>query len=316
MAIIPLTLYPTKIDTTDPAYPLGKAQNISAPAAGDGTPNDKDWLNDLWGFLQDLLDQGSITASGVPDKVGTSDYMDAFKAIFEPVFSKNTAFNKSFGLTTADILQIGATIVASRVLESDGTGKVISAAKGTAYNKNFGTTAGTVAAGDDARFGTSTSGLNVNNLLYIEDQQASGVGAGACVAATQNIRALNTKVVDNIVGASLGTNQITLPAGTYFVMFDAPAHSSTTAIAHKLRLRNITDASNAVVGTSDYVDGDTSFQNTGDNRAFGTGLFTIAGAKVFELQHYTSGADANGLGLAVSSGDIEVYARIAIYKVG
>jgi hypothetical protein len=54
----------------------------------------------------------------------------------------------------ADIEADGITLddlTASNIVETSAGKVLVSAAKGTAYNKNIGTTAGTIAAGDDAR---------------------------------------------------------------------------------------------------------------------------------------------------------------------
>jgi hypothetical protein len=77
MAIVPSSKYTGQIDTSDANYPQGKAQNVATAGDGTGTPLEKDWVNDIWGFLQALLDSANITPSGSPDKVGTSDYLDA-----------------------------------------------------------------------------------------------------------------------------------------------------------------------------------------------------------------------------------------------
>lgn len=77
MAIIPSSKYPAQTVSGDPGYPHGAAQNIATAGDGTGTPLEKDWLNDLWGFLQALLDSAGITPSGDPDEVGASDYLDA-----------------------------------------------------------------------------------------------------------------------------------------------------------------------------------------------------------------------------------------------
>ena len=81
MALIPSSAYPAQIDTGDAAYPHGKARNAGSFQDGTGTPLEKDWLNDLWGFLQAVLAGASITPSGDPDKVGASQYLDAIKKI-------------------------------------------------------------------------------------------------------------------------------------------------------------------------------------------------------------------------------------------
>lgn len=83
--------YPGQIDTTDPnGYPQGKAKNISSPGSGDGTPYEKDLVNDLFGLLQALLFRGSVTPSGVSDSATASDYFTALrKAVIGPMAVAN-----------------------------------------------------------------------------------------------------------------------------------------------------------------------------------------------------------------------------------
>jgi len=165
MAINPSTSYPGKIDiTSDPAgYPYGKGQNVSAPAAGDGTPWEILIVNDILGLQQAILDAGGVVPSGTPDKVGASDYLTALANIFEAVFSKNTAFNKDFGVSAGEIMAIASALANSSILETDGSGEVVTATKNTAYNKDIGTTAGTVAAGDDSRFAAAAGGWDYDS---------------------------------------------------------------------------------------------------------------------------------------------------------
>lgn len=80
MAIAPGTRYPAQTDV-DPAYPRGKARNAGTFNDGSGTPLEKDWVNDLWGFLQSLLAAASLTPSGSPDQVGASQYVAAVQSI-------------------------------------------------------------------------------------------------------------------------------------------------------------------------------------------------------------------------------------------
>lgn len=81
MALRPGTRYSGQTETGDPAYPLGKARNAGAFNDGTGTPLEKDWLNDDWGFKQALLAAAEIDASGDPDEVGASQYLDALRAV-------------------------------------------------------------------------------------------------------------------------------------------------------------------------------------------------------------------------------------------
>lgn len=75
--------FPGKSAPADANYPLGSARNVSAPGAGDGTPIVADVLNDLFGFQQGLLAAAGLTASGLPDRVGASQYLDAIQALID-----------------------------------------------------------------------------------------------------------------------------------------------------------------------------------------------------------------------------------------
>jgi len=74
MAIDPSTEYSGQVDA-DADYPWGKARNRSAPGSTDGTPLEKLWLNDLFGFFQAILDADDATPSGTPDSGAYSQYL-------------------------------------------------------------------------------------------------------------------------------------------------------------------------------------------------------------------------------------------------
>jgi hypothetical protein len=181
-----------------------------------------------------------------------------------------------------------------------------------ATNGDVGTVASTVAAGNDSRF---LAKLDTNSLVYLEDRRPSGTDGGASVSAVWTKRAFNTEVVNNVAGASVASSVITLPAGTYWCTFDAPANGATNSTVHQARLRqtNGTPAT-LVVGSSEAAGGPDSENNI--TRTMGTGAFTIAAPQTFELQHIvSSGRTGDGFGLAAGSGEHETYARIAFWKV-
>lgn len=82
MALRPHDTYGMQVDITDPAYPLGKARNATAPGDGTGFPLERRWINDLLGFEQALLAEAEIEASGLPDAVGASQYLEALLTLF------------------------------------------------------------------------------------------------------------------------------------------------------------------------------------------------------------------------------------------
>ena len=152
--------------------------------------------------------------------------------------------------------------------------------------------------------------LGIPQLLHVRDEKASGTDGGASATATWNQRDLNTVMTNEISGASLASDQIILPAGTYEITATAPAFLVSR---HKLRLRNITDTSTELVGQSTYAVVTSSLVS---NVAHIFGRFTLAGTKTLELQHYTELEKvANGLGVSTAASVTEVYADVQIRKV-
>lgn len=81
MAISIKDRYPSKVDTTDPAYPQGKARNITTPLDGTGTPWEKDLVNDILGLQQAIYKEAGITPSGAPDTADVSQQLEGLKKI-------------------------------------------------------------------------------------------------------------------------------------------------------------------------------------------------------------------------------------------
>ncbi len=145
-------------------------------------------------------------------------------------------------------------------------------------------------------------------IAIFQDEKTSGTDGGGSTAGAFNVRTLNTTVVNNISGASLASDTITLPAGTYRVKARSPVF---IVGKHQLRLRNTTDATTTIVGISGYTDSTDAVQVDGTLM----GRFTITATKDFQLQHYTELTRAtNGLGSDSTSGEVEVYAVIEIIK--
>jgi hypothetical protein len=80
-----------------------------------------------------------------------------------------------------------------------------------------------------------------------------------------------------------------------------------------VRLRNVSDNTTVAEGPNNYANPNTSYH--GGSTAVVSGRFTIAASKTFELQHYVSNAKSNnGLGMALSTGDSEIYAVLELWK--
>lgn len=160
---------------------------------------------------------------------------------------------------------------------------------------------------------TTPSLVSIPNLqqrvAYLSDVKPSGTAGGSSVIGTQT-RTLNTIVDNTGIVTSLASNQFTLPAGTYQIEASAPGYNTGLL---KARVRNITDSTTAIIGSSEYTH---TTSVAGSMRSVLVGEITITTSKTFELQMYTGGAQAtNGLGVAAVTGESEVYSQVKITKI-
>jgi hypothetical protein len=151
----------------------------------------------------------------------------------------------------------------------------------------------------------------INQKLIVREEQTAGTNghAGATFTSGGNrTRFLNATQVNTITGASLATNQITLPAGTYHCQASAPSFKVGNNLAW---LANITDTAVEILGTSERSEAADGVQS----RSFVDGVFTIAAEKVFELQHRCNSTRAND-GFGSNAGiTTEVYSVVSITKL-
>ena len=97
---------------------------------------------------------------------------------------------------------------------------------------------------------SNAAALSTNNLLHIQDQKTSGTQGGTFTAGAWQTRVLNTELTSTIAEASLSANQITLPAGDYYLEAAAPAFRVDM---HVVRIQNITDASTILSGSAQFL---------------------------------------------------------------
>ena len=155
-----------------------------------------------------------------------------------------------------------------------------------------------------------------SGLIHVHDEKTSGTVGGAGSGATFNTRTLNTVLTNEISGASLSSNQITLPAGDYYIEASAPSSQSgaVAVSSHKTRLRDITGSATLAVGTNAIVNAESGVSMS--SVSFTRGRFTLSVSSVLELQHWIGAtAGVTDFGNAVTSGEVEVYAEVRIWKV-
>lgn len=147
--------------------------------------------------------------------------------------------------------------------------------------------------------------------IHIQAQYSSGTGGGTINSGAYRTRPLNTILYNDISGASLTSDRVTLPAGEYSIRARATGQSINS---NKLRWFNFTDSTAVIIGMPSQSGG----SGNGDNiYAELRGRFTIAASKAFELQHRVATSNsATGMGTPSSFGDIEIYTDLYIEKIG
>lgn len=151
-----------------------------------------------------------------------------------------------------------------------------------------------------------TGGTEEVFLIHVQDQKSTGTDGGTSSAATDHTRVLNTVVTNTIVGASLASDQITLPAGDYVVWAHAIGNRPGR---HRCFIFDTTNTAVVLLGRSSFSSGSETVSTSVEVQ----GAFTLAGEADLELRHYIESAQAdNGLGEAVSDGRTEIYSDVLI----
>ena len=125
----------------------------------------------------------------------------------------------------------------------------------------------------------SGGGGGAGDYILIRDEQTQNTSGGTATSGSWETRTLNTEVADTGSHASLSSNQVTLLAGTYRIRGSAPAFQVGR---HRARWENVTDGTTVSLGTSEFSGNAAAYAQT---RSIIEDRFTIAGTKVFELQH-------------------------------
>lgn len=153
-----------------------------------------------------------------------------------------------------------------------------------------------------------TKGVKV---VTIVDQKTSGTDGGTATSGSWQTRILNT-LTDSNTGITVSSNQLSIPAGTYYIWACQPFHGTVNRI--NSRLYNITDS--AVI-----LDGSSVCETTSGITAhtYVVGIFTLSDTKTVELQYQVQ-TTLNTTGLGFASGGIfavghEVYTQVSIFKI-
>lgn len=123
-------------------------------------------------------------------------------------------------------------------------------------------------------------------IMILHETRAGNAAASAFPIDTWVHRVLNTVVANTIVGASVASGVVTLPAGTYRVEAEAMARQ---AGSHRVRLYNLTAAAAIITGlTGDSNTGSGSNATCSSSRL--VYRFTLAVESAIRLEHRNGGA--------------------------
>lgn len=261
------------LDSSGFNLPTGAAYKINGTALG---------YSNLSGF-------GTAAAANTGTASGNVPVLDAGGKLATGVLPVVPIANGGTNLTTyiaGDMLYASAANVLSK-LGAGSNGQVLTLSGGV---PSWAAAAGGMRAPD----------------IWVRDEKASGTNGGGFTSGADRTRDLNTIKVNNI-GASLASNQLTLPAGTYYLHWRAP---SLAVSLSQSWLYNVT--AGAVVERGSSCSGGTTFPTID---SIGAAMFTLSNTSLLELRHRSSGSQAtNGFGAATSLGT-EIYAELWGWKI-
>lgn len=144
------------------------------------------------------------------------------------------------------------------------------------------------------------------DYILVADRKTQNTAGGTFTQAGWRDRTLNTEVHDTAGIASLASNILTVPAGTYIVRARAPAYKVNGHIARI----NDTTSTQYYYGTSAYAAAADACQT--DSWVFC--LLTLTVETALKLQHYCNTTNADdGFGIAANI-TTETYSTVELWR--
>lgn len=155
--------------------------------------------------------------------------------------------------------------------------------------------------------------------ILVRDEKTSGSFGGLPSGVNSWLapRDLNTVVRNTISGASLASNALTLPAGTYWAEWECPF---IDVGAVRTRLFNVTDSVAIAYSRNIYMQSGVGLANDGATGQWsrGNAYFTIAGAKAIRIEPYITRMPTGVQGMGHPSsiaGVPEIFSELRVWKV-
>lgn len=154
--------------------------------------------------------------------------------------------------------------------------------------------------------GNGTSALTLAEFAYSVGNNTASDNASFS-ASVWTRRQLNTTISNNISGASLAGNVVTLPAGTYLLDTSQAFYTAVGSVAVSTRIRDTTG--NVSYGVTPFTGSVSAFE--GDITSATS--VTINANHNFQLEAFPNAGISGGT--PVGSGENEVYVRLRVLKV-
>jgi hypothetical protein len=145
--------------------------------------------------------------------------------------------------------------------------------------------------------GGGAPSLSPDSLLYIADEKAAGTNGGDAVANQWQRRDLNTVHVDNVAGAALADDEVTLPAGRYWMTWRVPHYR---VHHHVSRLYNVTADEVVGYGSREY----SADAATTSGNSHGAAFVEFSEETVIRLEQRVNNSNT-GNGLGVGNFDLD-----------
>lgn len=154
-------------------------------------------------------------------------------------------------------------------------------------------------------------------VLHAAEEQANNTASTAnLTAATWSQLVLNTTRINEINSATVSSNQVSLPAGTYEATLTIPsAQTGSSSVTQKGRLRNVTDGATLLVSPTQGWNGGGAAGGVVPIVAHGR--FTLSGTKTLQAQFYQNTGSGFVLGGNRGTGyaEVEIYTELVIKRI-
>lgn len=299
------------------------------------------------GFVVNIADGVNVRGpggAGTGDVIGPASSLTGAAATFSDASGKNLANSKvvltppatSATLTIAN----GKTLTASNTVTLAGTdgstlnigaggalGPLATVASPTANNVILGNgssaptyvapgTLGNVLTSNGTTWTSQpAAGSSAAPDVIIQYQTSSGVDSTTYAGGAWRVNFLTTVIRNAASLASLASNRITLPAGTYYVEWEVPfAATIDSAYVNTSRLYNDTGAATLGRGLNVIVCRNAGAGLVSSATSCGSAYFSVGVSSAVGIDVYSAGTNvANGY--AASTGLAEVYGEISIWRV-